>query len=86
MSASQKWDLLKGTLKSAAETTIGRTEPRQKNSHCHDMAAISETQRKHLLQINVGPLRVDVGVLMSATFNSYIFTSFIVLVDFSSSF
>ena len=31
MSASQKWDLLKGNLKSAAETAIGRTEPRQKN-------------------------------------------------------
>ena len=31
MSASQKWDLLKWTLKSAAETSIGRTEPRQKN-------------------------------------------------------
>ena len=28
MSASQKWDLLKGTLKSAAETTIGRSVPR----------------------------------------------------------
>ena len=31
MSASQKWDLLKGTLKSAAETTIGRSEPRHNN-------------------------------------------------------
>ena len=52
MSASQKWDLLKGTLKSAAETTIGRTEPRQKNPHCQDIAAMSETQRKLRLQIN----------------------------------
>ena len=30
LSASQKWDLLKETLKSAAETTIGRTEPRHR--------------------------------------------------------
>ena len=48
MSASQTWDLLKGTLKSAAETTIGRSEPR----HCQDMADMSETQRKLRLQIN----------------------------------
>ena len=52
LSASQKWDLLKGTLKSAAETTIGRTEPRHKNPHCQDIAAMSETQRKLRLQIN----------------------------------
>ena len=52
MSASQKWDLLKGTLKSAAETTIGRSVPRHKNPHCQDMAALSETQRKLRLQIN----------------------------------
>ena len=52
MSASQKWDLLKGTLKSAAETTIGRSVPRHKNPHCQDMAALSDTQRKLRLQIN----------------------------------
>ena len=52
LSASQKWDLLTGTLKSAAETTIGRTEPRHKNTHCQDIAAMSETQRKLRLQIN----------------------------------
>ena len=52
LSANQKWDLLKGTLKSAAETTIGRTEPRHKNPHCQDIAAMSETQRKLRLQIN----------------------------------
>ena len=52
LSASQKWDLLKGTLKSAAETTIGRTEPRHKNPHCQDIAAMSETQRKPRLHIN----------------------------------
>ena len=52
LSASQKWDLLKGTLKSAAETTIGRTEPRHKNPHFQDIAAMSETQRKLRLQIN----------------------------------
>ena len=53
MSARQKWDLLKGTLKSAAETTIGRTEvPRQKNPHYRDKAAMSETQCKLRLQIN----------------------------------
>ena len=52
MSANQKWDLLKGTLKSAAETTIGHTEPRQKNPHCQDMAAMSETQHRLRLQIN----------------------------------
>ena len=52
LSASQKWDLLKGTLKSAAETTIGRTEPRHKNPHCQDIAAMSETQCKLRLQIN----------------------------------
>ena len=52
MSASQKWDLLKGTLKSAAETTIGRSVPRHKNPHCQDMAALSETQRKLRLQTN----------------------------------
>ena len=52
MSASQKCDLLKGTLKSEAETTIGRTDPRQKNPHCQDMAAMSEIQRKLRLQIN----------------------------------
>ena len=52
MSPSQKWNLLKGTLKLAAETTIGRTEPRQKNPHCQDMATMSETQRKLRLQIN----------------------------------
>ena len=52
LSASQKWDLLKGTLKSAAETTIGRTEPRHKNPHCQDIAAMSETQPKLRLQIN----------------------------------
>ena len=52
MSASQKWDLLKGTLKSAAETTIGRSVPRHKNPHCQDMASLSETQRKLRLQIN----------------------------------
>ena len=50
MSASQKWDLLKGTLKSAAETTIGLSEP--KNPHCQDMADMSETQGKLRLQIN----------------------------------
>ena len=52
MSASQNWDLLKGTLKSAAETTIGRSVPRHKNPHCLDMAAMSETQRKLRLRIN----------------------------------
>ena len=52
LSASQKWDLLKGTLKSAAETTIGRSIPRHKNLHCQDMAAMSETQRNLRLQIN----------------------------------
>ena len=52
MSASQKWDLLKGTMKSAAETTIGRTEPRQNNPHYQDMGAMSDTQRKLRLQIN----------------------------------
>ena len=52
LSASQKWDLLKGTLKSAAETTICRTEPRHKKPHCQDIAAMSETQRKLRLQIN----------------------------------
>ena len=52
LSASQKWDLLKGTLKSAAETSIGRSIPRHKNPHCQDMAAISETQRNLRLQIN----------------------------------
>ena len=52
MSASQKWDLLKGTLKSAAETTIGHSVPRHKNPHCQDMADMSETQRKLRLQIN----------------------------------
>ena len=52
MSANQKWDLLKGTLESAAETTIGRSVLRHKNPHCHDMAALSETQRKLRLQIN----------------------------------
>ena len=52
LSASQKWHLLKVTLKSAAETTIGRTEPRHKNPHCQDIAAMSETQRKLRLQIN----------------------------------
>ena len=52
MSATQKWDLLKGTLKSAAETTIGRSVPRHKNPHCQGMAALSETQRKLRLQIN----------------------------------
>ena len=52
VSASQKWDLLKGTLKSAAETTIGRTESRHKNPHCQDIASMSETQRKLRLQIN----------------------------------
>ena len=51
MSASQKWDLLKGNLKSAAETTIGRSVPRHKKPHCQDMAAMSETQRKLRLQI-----------------------------------
>ena len=49
LSASQKWDLLKGTRKSAAETTIGRTESRHKNPHCQDIA---ETQRKLRRQIN----------------------------------
>ena len=52
MSASQKWDLLKGTLKSAAETTIGRTETRRNNPHFQEMAAMSETQRKLRLQIH----------------------------------
>ena len=42
----------KGTLKSAAETTIVLSEPRHKNPHCQDMADISETQRKFRLQIN----------------------------------
>ena len=52
MSASQKLDLLKGTLKSAVETTIGRTETRRNNPHCQEMAAMSETQRKLRLQIH----------------------------------
>ena len=56
MSASQKWGLLKGTLKSASETTIGRTEPRQKNTHCQDMAAMSDTQRNTWLGGNPGLL------------------------------
>ena len=49
MSARQKWDLLKGTLKSA---TVGRTETRRNKSHCQEMAAMSETQRKLRLQIH----------------------------------
>ena len=52
LSASQKWDLLTRTLKSAAETTVGRTEPRHKNPHCQDIAAMSETQRNLRLQLN----------------------------------
>ena len=52
LSASQKWDILKGTLKSAAETTIGRTESRNKNPHFQDIAAMSETQRNLRLQLN----------------------------------
>ena len=52
LSASRKWDILKGTLKSAAETTIGRTESRNKNPHCQDIAAMSETQRNLRLQLN----------------------------------
>ena len=52
LSASQKWDILKGTLKSAAVTTIGRTESRNKNHHCQDIAAMSETQRNLRLQLN----------------------------------
>ena len=52
LSASQKWDILKGTLKSAAVTTIGRTESRNKNPHCQDIAAMSETQRNLRLQLN----------------------------------
>ena len=52
LSANQKWDLLKGTLKSAADTTIGRTETRRNNPHCQEMAAMSETQRMLRLQIH----------------------------------
>ena len=52
LSASQKWDILKGTLKSAAVTTIGRTESINKNPHCQDIVAMSETQRNLRLQLN----------------------------------
>ena len=50
MSASQKWDLLKGTLKSAAETTIGRSVPRHKNPHCQDMALEIPARKQELKQ------------------------------------
>ena len=53
ISASQKWDLLKGTLKSAAETTIGRSVPRHKNTtartwhHVRNTAQDSTSNQQH---------------------------------------
>ena len=48
LSASQKWDLLKGTLKSAAETTIGRTEPLSGYGiHVRYTARTSTANQKH---------------------------------------
>ena len=54
MSASQKWDLLKGTLKLAAETTIGRTETRRTSPHCQEMAAIINDALEHHEPLDIG--------------------------------
>ena len=46
MSASQKWDLLKGTLKSAAETNIDRSEPGH-GSLVRNIAQAATTNKQH---------------------------------------